>query len=150
MVSVLADPALYIHTGGSPPSLAELQARYARQVVGTSPDGSEGWLNWLLRLRSDDRLVGFVQAALSGEEAKLAWVVAPSEQGTGLATEAASALVDWLERVGFANLRASIHPDNGASAAVAGHLGMVATDVTEGGETVWVSRRSGSGDGCRD
>ena len=102
MVPVLADPLLYVHTGGSPPLLAELQARYARQVVGTSPDGSEGWLNWLLRLRSDERLVGFVQAALSGGGAKLAWVVAPSEQGAGLATEAAATVVEWL---GLAGLR---------------------------------------------
>jgi RimJ/RimL family protein N-acetyltransferase len=140
MVSVLSDPALYVHTGGSPPSLAELQARYARQVIGTSPDGSEGWLNWLLRPRSDDRLVGFVQAALSGEAAKLAWVVAPSEQGAGLATEAAGTVVEWMRALGFAKLSAQIHPDNAASAAVARHLGMVATDASEGGETVWASR----------
>jgi len=34
MVSVLADPSLYLFTGGTPPTLEELTARYARQAVG--------------------------------------------------------------------------------------------------------------------
>jgi RimJ/RimL family protein N-acetyltransferase len=140
MVSVLSDPALYVHTGDSPPSLAELLGRYERQAVGTSPDGSRGWLNWMLRLRSDDRLIGFVQATLGGDEAQLAWLVAPAEQRAGLATEAAAAVVEWLGPLGFAKLSAHIHPDNAASASVARRLEMAATDVSEGGETLWVSR----------
>ena len=34
MVEVLADPTLYAFTGGEPPTLAELEQRYARQVAG--------------------------------------------------------------------------------------------------------------------
>ncbi|WP_231853758.1 GNAT family N-acetyltransferase [Clavibacter nebraskensis] len=44
MVGVLADPALYRFTGGEPPSPAALEARFARQAVGRSPDGTARWL----------------------------------------------------------------------------------------------------------
>ncbi|HEY1711890.1 MAG TPA: hypothetical protein VGG07_03255, partial [Solirubrobacteraceae bacterium] len=54
MAPVLADERLYTFTGGRPPTLGELRARYARQVKGRSPDGVEGWSNWILRRRSDD------------------------------------------------------------------------------------------------
>jgi RimJ/RimL family protein N-acetyltransferase len=140
MVSVLADPGLYIHTGGSPPTVAELRIRYRRQTVGASPDGSNGWLNWVLRPHNASRLVGFVQATLSADEAELAWLVAPSEQGAGLATEATLTVAGWLRTVGVANLTAHIHPDNTASAIVAQRLGLVATDAIEDGETLWVAR----------
>src|SRR5215207_9766182 len=72
MVAVLADPGLYVHTGGSPPSEAELAERYARQSRGASPDGGQGWLNWILRLRRDDGLAGFVQATLSERDGGIA------------------------------------------------------------------------------
>jgi RimJ/RimL family protein N-acetyltransferase len=143
MAPVLSDSALYVHIGGSPPSLDELRARYSRQSVGTSPDGRNGWLNWVLRLRDVGRPVGFVQVTLGGGEpmeAALAWLVAPSEQGAGLATEATTTVVEWLRSVGTTTLTAHIHPDNAASATVARRLGLVPTDVSEGGETLWVAR----------
>jgi RimJ/RimL family protein N-acetyltransferase len=141
MVEVLADEALYRHTGGVPPSLADVRARYARQATGKSPDGRQGWLNWVLRRRDDARLVGFVQTTLSGEEpdraAELAWLIATPDQGDGLATEAATEVVYWLQTVGITNLSANIHPNNVASAVVAGRLGLAATEQVKDGETVW-------------
>jgi hypothetical protein len=38
MVPVLSGAALYAFTGGSPPGLGELRARYTRQAAGHSPD----------------------------------------------------------------------------------------------------------------
>jgi RimJ/RimL family protein N-acetyltransferase len=141
MAAVLADPALYVHRGGSPPSEAELAERYARQSRGASPDGRHGWLNWILRLRDGERLVGFVQATLSaraeGMAAELAWLVAPRDQGAGLATEAAGAVVERLRALGVTAFSAHIHPDNSASAAVAARLGLAATSIVERGETRW-------------
>ena len=143
MAPVLADPVLYRHIGGSPPSARELAARYERQARGSSPDGSEGWLNWVLRLRRDGQLVGFVQATLRERDgttgAALAWVVASQEQGAGLATEGARVVVAWLRTVGVTTLSARIHPDNAASAAVARRLGLVATPELLDGETCWAS-----------
>ena len=84
--------------------------------------------------------MGTVQATISdaGRSAELAWVIATSRQGEGLATEAARAAMDWLRDQGVTRFVAHVHPDHAASAAVARHLGLVATDVRHEGEVRWV------------
>jgi RimJ/RimL family protein N-acetyltransferase len=87
--------------------------------------------------------VGVVQATITEDAtrartAALAWIVATSRQGEGLATEAARAARDWLRGRGVTRFAASIHPDHGASAAVARHLGLAPTDERRGGEVRWV------------
>jgi uncharacterized protein (DUF1684 family)/RimJ/RimL family protein N-acetyltransferase len=136
MVAVLADPSIYEFTGGTPPTLEELTARYARQAAGHSPDGSERWLNWVVLLDSDP--VGYVQATVSGDSAEIAWVVSPAAQGRGVATAAARAMVDELTASGIRRLVAHVHPDHAASARVAERLGLRRTDVVEDGEVRWV------------
>ena len=86
MVAVLGDERLYAFTGGGPPTLAELRGRYARLVVGRSPDGSQQWRNWIVRLR-EGWAVGTVQAAITatGRAAEVAWVIGVAWQGQGLA-----------------------------------------------------------------
>lgn len=142
MVGVLADPSLYEFTGGAPPDLADLSARYARQSVGHSADGSEQWLNWVVV--ADGRPIGYVQATLVGTEAEIAWVVSPAHQGRGFATEAAAAMVDWLMAAGVTRLVAHVHPDHAASAGVAERLGLRPTDVVEEGEVQWEGGLPGS------
>jgi RimJ/RimL family protein N-acetyltransferase len=143
MAHVLDDPALYRYTGGSPPSEEELSARYARQSSGVSPDGRQGWLNWVLRLRSDGGAVGIVQCTLTEQgdavNADLAWVVGIHHQGAGVATEAAVAMIGWLRGLGIAAFTAHIHPDHAASAAVARRLGLAQTPLVERGETRWAT-----------
>ena len=99
MVGVLSGDALYAFTGGAPPGLDELRARYAGQVAGRSPDGREEWRNWILRRQPGGQAVGYVQATITGEgrRAEIAWVVGLEWQGHGYATEAARALVTWLD-----------------------------------------------------
>ena len=139
MVAVLADPSIYEFTGGSPPTLPELSARYARQSAGRSPDGSEHWLNWVVVLDDgSDEPIGYVQATVVGTEAEIAWVLSPAHQGRGLATEAATAMVEWLASAGITCLVAHVHPDHAASARVAERLGLRRTDVVEDGEIRWV------------
>jgi RimJ/RimL family protein N-acetyltransferase len=141
LAPVLDDPALHAFTGGEPADEDELRARFARQAVGHSPDGVQGWLNWVARDRATQAPVGTVQATIADGEgvrtAALAWVVATSRQGEGLATEAASAARDWLRAHGVTRFVAYIHPDHAASAAVARHLGLAATDERWGGEVRW-------------
>ena len=96
MVAVLSDPSLYEFTGGTPPTLEELTDRYTRQAVGHSPDGTEQWLNWVVLL--DSAPVGYVQATVVGDSAEIAWVISPSVQGRGLATEAARSDERVVER----------------------------------------------------
>lgn len=59
--------------------------RYVAQSVGQSQDGSQWWLNWVIRDKPSGLLVGFAQAAVEGEAGRLttgvAWVVAPQAQG---------------------------------------------------------------------
>lgn len=138
MVGVLADPALYVVTGGEPPSLDDLRERYRRQTAGASPDGSETWHNWVMRLRSTGEAVGFVQATVTGDVAELAWVVGTAYQGQGYAAEAAAAARDAMGPAG--EVRACIAPGHTASERVARRLGLVATEETVEGETVWSSR----------
>ena len=142
MATVLDDAGLHTFIGGRPATPAELRTRYAAQVTGHSPDGTQGWLNWILRDRDTGVPVGTVQATLGRDSrrrvvAEMAWVVAVSRQGRGYAKEAAAAAAAWLYRQGAATLIAHIHPDHVASAAVAERLGMHATDVTVDGETLW-------------
>ncbi|WP_081829515.1 GNAT family N-acetyltransferase [Paraoerskovia marina] len=148
MVAVLASPDLYTFTGGGPPGREVLRERYTRQVVGCSPAGDAGWLNWVVRSR--ESAVGYVQATLTRPDgtdgtdgaapvttAELAWLVSPDAQGGGVATEAASAVVDWLAGRGVEQVCAAVHPDHHASAGVARRLGLVATGVMVEGEQLW-------------
>jgi RimJ/RimL family protein N-acetyltransferase len=143
LAPVLDDPALHAYTGGRPATEEELRARFTRQAAGHSPDGTEGWLNWVARDRATGEPVGLVQATIAEDAdrtrtAALAWVVATSRQGEGLATEAARAAMDWLRERGVARFAANIHPDHAASAAVARHLGLAPTDALSDGEVRWV------------
>jgi RimJ/RimL family protein N-acetyltransferase len=139
MVGVLSADALYAFTGGSPPGLGELRDRYARLAVGRSPDGSQEWRNWILRRQTDGTAVGYVQATIigGGARAEIAWVVGVAWQGHGYATEAARALVAWLDSRGVTAVQAHIHPDHVASAAVARRAGLLPTGHFDDGEQLW-------------
>jgi RimJ/RimL family protein N-acetyltransferase len=138
---VLADPALYAVTGGAPPTPGELRDRHGRQAAGASPDGSQGWLNWVLRLRDTGAVAGFVQATVRRDgdvlAADLAWLVGTAVQGRGLATEAALAVVEELRGRGVARFGAWVHPGHAASGAVARRCGLVPTGQVRDGEVHW-------------
>lgn len=139
MVTVLADEDLYAFTGGGPPTLPELRAGYALQVAGHSADGTQEWRNWIIRLVTDRTAIGYVQATIAddGTRAEIAWVVGRAWQGRGYATEAAAALVGWLDARGVGIVQARIHPDHAASAAVASHAGLLPTGQLRDGEQLW-------------
>lgn len=145
---VFNDVRLHAWTGGAPPaSLEKLEAQYRRQSTGQSPDGRQGWLNWILRLRHGSPVVGTVQATLRAPspgvtEAELAWVVGTVHQGNGYGRESALALTNWLRRQGIARLIAHVHPQHTASRSIARALGLTATDTTVDGETRWSSSHS--------
>ena len=139
MVTVLADPALYRYTGGTPTSLEELERRYRIQSHGAPPDGTERWFNWIVRAGAAGTAVGYVQATVTLDDqlAELAWVIGVPWQGRGFATGAASAMVESLRPLGLRGLLACVHPDHLASQRVAAHLGLAATDEIRDGEVVW-------------
>ena len=143
MVDVLAEPSLYAFIGGAPHPLDELEALYRRWVSG-SPRAGETWHNWVIRLEAGGDAIGHLQATVLDEDgtADIAWMVGTAWQGRGYATEAARALVGWLEADGVATITAHVHPDNVGSARVAERAGLAATDTIEDSEVV--RRRSGA------
>ena len=140
---MLSDPALYVVTGGEPPTVAQLEARYDRQVVGRSSDGLETWHNWVVRERATGEAAGFVQATVTsteaGPRAELAWVVGTPWQGRGIASEAATALVAAMTDAGAAEVVAHIEPGHAASEAVARRIGLHPTAEVVDGEVRWSS-----------
>jgi RimJ/RimL family protein N-acetyltransferase len=140
LVDVLADERLHEFIGGRPATLDELQEYYARFVAGSS-EPEEVWLNWTARRRSDSQAIGTMQATLRGNDgrftAQVAWVVGVAWQGQGFASEAARALVQWLQSQGAREIVAYIHPDHRASAGVAASAGLSPTDEEVDGEHVW-------------
>jgi RimJ/RimL family protein N-acetyltransferase len=141
MVPVLAPTELYRFTGGEPPTLEQLEARYRRQARGRSLDGRAGWLNWILRPVAGGPPVGFVQATLTHEAvgvvADLAWLVTASEQARGLAGEATSAVATWLTSIGVGRLQACVRPGHVASERVAQRIGLSPTSTVVDGEILW-------------
>ncbi|OLT54291.1 hypothetical protein BJF89_17105 [Corynebacterium sp. CNJ-954] len=140
MLTVLQDRELYVFTGGEPPSIDELRRTYAGQVDGVSPDGSQLWLNWIVRVSGEP--AGYVQATVVPQDdprvAELAWVIGVRFQGRGLATRSAQLMCTWLKDHGVSHFTASIHPDHVASAAIAARLGLRSSGLTtDEGETIW-------------
>ena len=140
--TVLGDARMYEFTGGDPPSLDQLRERYRRLVVGHSADGSQQWLNWVVRLAADDVAVGVMQATVEadGSSADVAWEVGVPWQGRGIASEAARAIVEWLVGQGVGTITAYIHPEHHASGRVAARAGLSATAELVDGETMWRRR----------
>jgi RimJ/RimL family protein N-acetyltransferase len=136
MVQVLADPELYLVTGGEPPTEDELRAAYERQVVGRSADGLEEWLNWVVRV--DGVAAGYVQATVRDGRASVAWVIGTAWQGQGIATRAARRMLDLLAERGVGTIDAYVAPGHLASERVAARAGLTATgEYDEDGEQRW-------------
>jgi RimJ/RimL family protein N-acetyltransferase len=134
MAKVLADPALYTFIGGEPLTVEALEDRYRRQLAGPGR-ADVHWLNWVIQY--DGRLIGYVQATVTGGTAEIAWVIGTEWQGRGYAKEAARGLVAWLNDQGVGRIIAHVHPDHVASAAVTAGAGLTRTDRMEDGEYLW-------------
>lgn len=142
MAALLDDAGLHEFIGGQPETLEQLRSRYARLVVGTSVDGEQGWLNWIVRDRRTGAAVGAVQATVrrtgGALSAELAWVIATDHQRQGFAKEAASGVLEWLRERRVREFVAHVHPKHAASIAVAMHLGFEPTALSADGETRFV------------
>jgi RimJ/RimL family protein N-acetyltransferase len=71
------------------------------------------------------------------EVARLGWMIGVEWQNQGFASEAATALVKWIRRLGVEDIGANIHPDHDASARVASRAGLRQTEEEFEGERVW-------------
>ncbi|MGH2485995.1 MAG: GNAT family N-acetyltransferase [Ktedonobacterales bacterium] len=101
----LRDQRLYAYIPQDPPpTLAVLEQRFTRLARRRSPDGSEIWLNWALRLTSESLTseslyVGTLQATLRADEtALLAYMIFTPFQGRGYAHEGCARVLNHLVR----------------------------------------------------
>lgn len=139
MLPVLSDDKLYGYTGGCPPqSSAELATWFDALESRKSPAGDELWLTWLLFTIEENRAIGYVQATVRNHAAEIAWLVGSEWQGSGYASEAATALTAWLSRNKLNTISASIHPDHSASQGVARAAGLNYSGQIKDAEQVWL------------
>ncbi len=148
LFGVLADPALHAFTGGEPPASVEaLRARFTHWERRRSPDGSELWFNWLVLEQAGGTAIGYVQTTVRNPSiADVAWVIGAPWQRQGYATEAAAAVVRWLEGLSVTHVRACIAPAHTASERVAERVGLSLTSAWEDGEQVWSRTAAERGD----
>ncbi len=122
MFAVLSDPAIYAYENAPPASLAWLRERYAKLESRASPDGSEQWLNWVLRT-ADGTAIGYVQATVDGDGAAIAYEMGSAWWGQGLAREAVAAMLAELARCGVRRFSAVAKRANVRSRVLLARLG---------------------------
>ncbi len=96
MFVVLSDPAIYAYENAPPASLEWLQERFHKLETRQSADGTEQWLNWVIRLPTS-ALIGYVQATVYPTgAAEIAYVLSSAYWGRGLARQAVEAMIGEL------------------------------------------------------
>jgi RimJ/RimL family protein N-acetyltransferase len=109
MFGVLSDPAIYTFENSPPASLAGLRERYARLESRRSADGSEQWLNWVVRLADVAEPLGYVQATvLDDHTALIAYEFASAHWGRGYAQEAVVAMLGELAAAYGVNMAGAV------------------------------------------
>jgi RimJ/RimL family protein N-acetyltransferase len=126
MYAVLIDPAIYEFENSPPASLDALRERYRKLEAGHSPDGTQLWLNWVVRLRGDGPAIGYVQATvLAAGRALIAYEFVSAWWGRGLAFEATAAVIDELRgRYGVRTIGAVLKQANHRSRKLLERLGL--------------------------
>jgi RimJ/RimL family protein N-acetyltransferase len=94
----LCDPELYRFIPRDPPvSLQAITDRYRRLSARRSPDGSEVWLNWAVRLRDRMECVGTLEATITADgTAFVAYIIFARHQRRGYAREGLRRIVEQL------------------------------------------------------
>jgi ribosomal-protein-alanine N-acetyltransferase len=126
MFAVLSDPAIYEHENEPPASVDWLRNRFERLESRSSPDGTQQWLNWVIRLPGG-ALAGYVQATVHGDaHAAIAYVLAGRHWGKGIASQAVQAMIGELgTRYGVRRLTAVLKASNVRSLRLLERLGFV-------------------------
>ena len=124
MFRLLSDPAIYEYENAPPSSLDWLRERFERLETRCSPDGTQHWLNWVIRV-PDVGLAGYVQATVHPDRrASIAYELASRFWGRGLASEAVRAMIPALiEDYGVLRLYAAFKRANHRSQRLLERLG---------------------------
>lgn len=133
----LRDPRLYEYMPEDPPTSVEALANRYRFLSGRkSPDGTEHWLNWVVR-RPSGEAVGTLQATVEPDgTAYVAYVVFSRFWRQGFAAAGMRNMLDLLRRdyeaAGFVAL---VDTRNVASIGLLESLGFVRTDFRPQADT---------------
>jgi len=96
MFELLSDAEIYRYLDyPAPSSLDHVRNVYAKLEARKSPDGTEIWLNWVVRPQGHP-LVGYVQATISQRTAFVAYVLGRKHWGHGYAQKAMQAMLEHL------------------------------------------------------
>lgn len=135
MFAVLSDPAIYEFENEPPASEAALADRYARLQSRRSGDGTQAWLNWVIRLSSGEAC-GYVQATvLESAVALVAYELASRYWRQGIATAAVTVMLDELrDHYGMTTAFAVLKARNHRSAGLLRKLGFAVADAGRAAE----------------
>lgn len=134
MFRVLADPAIYEFENEPPRSEAWLAERYRRLESRRSADGSEHWLNWVVRLPAGE-LAGYVQATVQPDGVALvAYELNSRHWRQGIGRSAVQAMLDELRtQYGVHTIVAVLKARNFRSEGLLRRLGFAPADAAEAG-----------------
>ena len=132
MFVVLSDLAIYEFENAPPSSHDWLRARYAKLEARQSADGAERWLNWVIRLQNN-QLIGYVQATVRADgSSMIAYDLASSFWGQGLAHEAVAAMAtELVDRYDTCELWAVLKRRNYRSERLLTRLGFTLAAVAQ-------------------
>jgi len=152
MSEITSDPEVMRYIGYGRPLTREETETNLLNIV--SAFRRRGFGRWALEKKAGGRVVGYCGLSLGVEEVgvELAYLLARSEWGTGLATEAGRACLRYgFERLGVESIAGLTMPDNWKSRRVLERLGMryVRAARFHGFDCVWysLSRRDWRDDG---
>jgi [ribosomal protein S5]-alanine N-acetyltransferase len=154
MYELLQDPAIYPHLDwGPPPSLEQLRSVYGQLEARRSPDGAEGWLNWVVKT-PDGRCIGYVQATVTQAACWVAYVLGSAYRGRGYAREATAAMMRHVAgELGTRRFLATVEAANRPSIGLLKALGFRCATPAEaaphelsGTEELWVREAFRGGD----
>lgn len=137
---LLSDPAVHEFVDGPmPQSCAGLFKRFEKLESRQSPDGTEQWLNWVIRL-GEGQAAGFVQATVHQDHtADIAYSLGRKYWGKGLAFAAISQMLFVLaEECSVTKLRASVDPRNIRSICLLNRLGLQVDHTDDSGDLIYV------------
>ena len=126
MFTVLSDPAIYEFENAPPIDQAWLRKRYERLESRGSSDGTQLWLNWVIRLPSN-KLAGYVQATvLPDRTAYVAYDLNSQHWRQGIGSSAVRAVLQELhDQYRVATFIAVLKAKNYRSEALLHKLGFV-------------------------
>jgi ribosomal-protein-alanine N-acetyltransferase len=144
MFEVLADTEIHRYLDHpAPPSVAYLREVYARLETRRSPDGSQVWLNWVIRLPGHPPL-GYVQATVvAADTAWVAYALSCKYWGQGYGHAATRAMLEHLAtEYGVKRYLATVEAENRRSIRLLERLGFhAATQLESDGHSLSETER---------